>query len=468
MSSYGAKRRIYPLVGYNPEVVAVAFGKCSRTPDPFDVTIKDLDADKSRRFHEKWIIGYGHSSVAEHAVLSMAIENVSILATKVIEDNRLASYTEKSTRYQQFDKNHYYRPKNILASPLGKLYKETGDYLFDTYEKIVAKMFEFIEKKYPKDEELEEKAYRAKTKNKVFDNCRYMLPIATQTNLGMTVNARQLEYAIIKMLSHPLEEVRQIGKEIKKASFKVTPTLIQYADYNDFIADSNKVLMNLSKKYLKNHATRSGKNDKSQKPVILVKYDKDAENRIIASLLYRHTTLHYGAVEKMVKKLNKKTKEEIIDKTLSKLKKYDRPPRELENTSYIFDILMDYGAFRDVQRHRICTQINQMVTIEHGYSTPDEIVEAGYKKDYESLMEKAAEAFLKISKKYPYEAQYLVPLGYKKRTLMTFNLRELYHFIRLRTAPNGHISYRRIAQEIYKEIKKVHPILAKYIMVDLS
>lgn len=460
-----SKRRIYPLVGYSPEVVAVAFGKCSRSPEPFDKIAQELDTDKSRRFHEKWIVGYGHSSVAEHAILSLAFENVSILATKVIEDNRLASYTEKSTRYQKFDKEHYYKPSKLMKSNLGKLYKEICDFYFDTYDKIVPKMHDFLQKKYPKDKETEEKIYQTKIKNKVFDNCRYMLPIATQTNLGMTVNARELAYAIVKLLSHPLEEIQQIGKEVKKTALKIVPTLIKYADYNEYIYQTAKSLSKLSKKYLKKSATAYATADK---PVVLVKYDKDAEERLLTALLYKFSTLPYFKIQSVIKKMNQRDKEKIIDESLNKMERHDHPPREFEHTYYTFDILMDYGAFRDIQRHRICTQTNQYITTKHGYSTPEEIIEAGFSQDYDNLMEKAALAFDKISKRFPLAAQYLVPLAYKKRTLITWNLRELYHFIKLRSGPTGHLSYRKIAQEVYKEVKKVHPLLSRYIMVNLE
>lgn len=459
---YGAKRRVYTLSGYNPEIVAVTFGKCSRAPESFDVIIKELDAEKSSKFHERWIIGYGHKSVAEHAILSLALENVSIIATKVIEDNRLASYTEKSTRYQKFDKNRYYKPPKLMASDLGKLYEDTVDFYFDTYDKIVPEMFKFLENKYPKEKGVEEKAYQSKIRNKVFDNCRYMLPVATQTNLGMTVNARQLEYAITKMLSHPLEELQQIGEEIKKASLKVIPTLVKFAQKDEYIFETAKNLSKLSNKML------SKVEIQKEQPVTLVKFDRDAEEKVLTALLYKYSNLPYAKVLTTVRKMSKKDKEKLIDTTLQKMTRKDQPPRELEHAYYTFDILMDYGAFRDIQRHRMTSQTNQFATTAHGYSTPDEIVEAGFKAQYDSVMEKADKTFNKISRRFPIAAQYCVPLAYKKRTLFTMNLREVYHFVKLRTGPAGHISYRRIAQEVYRQVKKVHPLLAKYIIVNLD
>ena len=140
--------RIYTLENLPPEIRAVTFAKCSRSPEPFDVIAKELTEEQSTKFHEKWVVGYGHSSVAEHAFLSIAMENVSILATKVIEDNRLASYTEKSTRYQIFNKDTYYKPDNVMESDLRKLYEETGDFLLDTYTSLFDKTIKFCEEKF--------------------------------------------------------------------------------------------------------------------------------------------------------------------------------------------------------------------------------------------------------------------------------------------------------------------------------
>jgi len=163
--------------------------------------------------------------------------------------------------------------------------------------------------------------------------------------------------------------------------------------------------------------------------------------------------------------MNQEEKEEIVDSALKRLGKFDRPLRELEHINYTFDILIDYGAFRDIQRHRMCTQTNQLVTTKHGYEIPDEIEEAGLKDYYVECMQKSQEAFEKIYNDYPNEAQYVVSMAFRKKVLFTWNLRELHHFIKLRTGPTGHISYRRMAYLVWEEIEKVHPFLAKYIDV---
>jgi thymidylate synthase ThyX len=453
------KREIYALEDLSPEVKAVTFAKCSRSPESFREIARELTEEASSKFHEKWVVGYGHSSVAEHAVLSLALENISILATKVVEDCRLASYTEKSTRYQVFDRDKYYKPKKIISSEFVKLYEETANYLFDTYTDLVPKFIEFFKTKNPRSNKTPEKLYEMTCKAQACDIIRYLLPTATLTNLGMTINARNLEYAISKFLSHPLDEIKEIGKELKEASLKIIPTLIKYADYNKYIDKTHEAMEKLSKKIL----NFSEADDKDA--VTLVDYDKEAEDKLTAFLLYRFSKYPYRKIWQKVKKLNQKEKEKIIDEALKRKGEYDRPLRELEHVYYTFDILVDYGAFRDIQRHRMCTQTNQDATCEHGYAMPYEFQEVGARDQFIKCMERAKEAYDQIFKKFPKEAQYIVPLAFKKRVLITWNLRELFHFIPLRSSPKGHISYRVVAQKIFDEIEKVHPGLARYIKV---
>ncbi len=450
--------RVYTLNGLPPEVVAVAFAKSSRSPEAFDKIAKELTDESSSRFHEKWVVGYGHSSVAEHAVLSMAMENVSMLATKVIEDNRLASYTEKSTRYQVFDKTKYHKPRNLMSSDLGKIYEETADHIFDKYQELIDRIIPFLEKKYPKGE-TPDKLYEIQIKNRALDNIRYMLPISTQTNLGMTANARCLEHAAIKLLSHPLLEMQDIGKAIKEAAVRVTPTLIKYVEQNEYIMGTQRSLNETKIDLPKVEPV-------DQNIITLEEYDEDAVEKVIAGIIYRSCHNSYKEIKDYVKKMSEGDKVAILDKVFENLRKFDTPIRELEHTFYTFDILMDYGAFRDIQRHRMVTQTNQDMTIAHGFSIPPEVVEAGLEDDYMKVMVKAAQTYQLIHKKFPDEAAYIIPMGYRKRLLFKCNLREAYHFIRLRSGKMGHTSYRRIAQQMYDLRKEKHPLLGKYLVVD--
>ncbi|MFH0814551.1 MAG: FAD-dependent thymidylate synthase [Candidatus Falkowbacteria bacterium] len=455
--------RVYHLNNLEPEIRAVTFAKCSRSALAFDEIAKELTAEKASEFHEKWVVGYGHSSVAEHAVLSLALENVSILATKIIEDNRLASYTEKSSRYQIFDYDKLYKPKKLMESTHRETFENAINKLMSTYLQIAPAMKNFLT---PRTDQ-------AALKGRICDNIRYLLPVATTTNLGMTINARNLEHAIRKMLSHPLDEAREIGAELKKIGSTICPTLIKYADYNKYLAETPINLAKEVKTIFGNapaspasSADRSaGRQPEKSEDVELVEYDKDAVDKILAAILYRFSNYPYKQAAERAKLLTMEQREQLLEKFHANMEKFDWPLRELEHVFYTFDITMDYGAFRDIQRHRICTQTNQLLTADLGFSTPPEIIEAGLQKEYLEAITVAEDAWQKIARDFPEEAQYVLPLACRKRTLITANLREMHHFIKLRSGKLGHFSYRQIAQKCFEKIKAVHPELAQYIRV---
>ena len=456
------KLRVYTLNDLPPEVRAVTFAKCSRSPEPFDEIAQELTEEKSAEFHEKWVVGYGHSSVAEHAILSVALENVSILATKIIEDARLASYTEKSTRYQIFTRETVYYPEVIQNSEFKDDYTKVINLIFDTYEKLEKPMRQFIEKKYPQEKDQPDTLYNNICKSRTCDNIRYLLPTSTLTNLGMTANARVFEHVITKLMSSPLQEFQDIGKSIKEAAQKEVPTLVKYTETSDYLKETVTSLLEKAKQ-----VTAEMKQVENER-VRLVDYDKNGEDKIITALLYRFSNYSYKELLKKVKSMNEKEKQDLLKTSLEKRGKFDSPLREFEHALYTFDILMDYGAFRDVQRHRMCTQTNPLLTAEYGYEIPDEIVEAGFEKEYKNVTDTAAEVWQKMSEKYPNEAQYLLPLAFRKRLLVSMNLREVFYFIGLRSGKKGHISYRRIAQECWRQIKEVHPFIAEFINVEMD
>jgi len=448
--------RVYTLKNLTPEERAVVFAKCSRSSKSFDEIAKELREGEASEFHKKWVIGFGHESIAEHAVLNLAIENVSILATKVIEDARLASFTEKSTRYQVFNRERYYKPRKIMESEFRDVYEETCDFIMDTYNKLIPKMIEFMKNKYPKKQQENERFYEVKIKNKALDVLRYMLPVSILTNLGMTVNARELRNVIKKLKSHSLEEMKEIGKAIENASRKELPTLSTDIKEDSYLKEVSQKLESFAKE-------RINVSEEREK-VKLVEYDKDALNKVLTSLLYRFSNGSYEEIKEKVRVMTEEEKEKIIDMAFSNFKRFDKTLRELEHVYYTFDILIDYGAFRDIQRHRMCTQTNQELTPYYGYDIPEEIIEAGFKNEFVECMEKAKEAYEKI-KHLGKEAQYVLPLAYRKRVLFTMNLREIFYFVKLRSSKAGHKSYREVAQKIYELVKEKHPLLAKYMFV---
>lgn len=426
----------------------------------------DHAVTKAISFMDKWVLGYGHSSVAEGAVVGFGLEGVSILATKVIEDNRLASYIEKSTRYVSFGRDSFFIPDKLKKSKHAKEVEEFINLLFQTYMDLHEPVLDYIKKASPLASGQNENAWERSCKARRFDAIRYILPTCTMTSLGWTLNARQLAYAISKLLSHPLDEMKQIGLQLKEEGKKVLPSLLKYADENEFLVETE----NDMQKHVHSLLVDSPSTSEKQPAVALVESIESADNILIASIIYRYSDCSYNLAKKKAKQMSIQEKEKLYDSFIAKRGEFDPFHREFEHASVTFDILMDYGAFRDIQRHRICTQTNPLLTTANSYDIPDDIKGAGsfVLDKYKSVMEKAIVLYNKLSEDDKYNSQYIIPLAFRKRVLITMDLREAFYFIKLRSTPQGHISYRKIARAMYDLLKERYPLLTKYFVCDLS
>ncbi len=434
-----------------PEVIAVAFAKTSRSPRPFREIAAELTEEQSSEFHEKWVLGYGHASVAEHAVLHLALENLSRLAIECLESNRLCSYTEKSTRYQIFDT--FYVPPAIAASSHAERYVATCRHLFQTYQGSLEPVRRVIEDWYPRRQDESDRAYTSRIRSKYVDVCRFLLPCATLANVGMTANARALEHAISKMLSHPLEEVRAIGAEVKLAAQAEVPTLVKYADPSRYLTETAMALETLAGPATSTDTTS----------VRLVHYDRDAEARVVAACLFRHGREAYAEAWARAVAMSPAERRAAIEQALGRLDRHDAPVRELEHTTYTFDIVCDQGAYFDLKRHRMMTQSPQPPTVELGYAIPRAVDEAGFGERYREAIDQATEAYRAVAGDFPREAAYLVTNAHNRRFLAAMNLRELYSLVPLRAREAGHFSYRRVALLIYEAVRAVHPALVAHV-----
>ena len=449
------EREIYLLSprSLSPETIAVAFAKTSRSPESFRAIAAELSDEKSAQFHEKWVVGYGHASVAEHAVLHIAFENVSRLAIESIEGNRLASYTEKSTRYQKWGLDDFTIPPELEGHPLCEEYVDIIRLLFKTYADSLEPVRRLVLERFPRRENEKEEAWDRRVRSKYVDVCRFLLPAASLANVGMTANARVLENTIRKMLSHELGEVRQIGERVKEVALGETPTLVKYADAVPYLMETSKEIRALE-------IRNSGAGDTDW--CSLIDYDKDGEQKVLAAALYRFGEMSYANALTYIESLDEQGKENLAASLLARLGKYDVPLRELEYSTYIFDLVMDQGAYAEFKRHRMMTQTPQKLTTRLGYTLPRLVTEADFESQYESAMESAAKMYEKLYREDPNVAQYVVPNGFNRRVLAQFNLREAYAFCQLRSAANAHFSIRRIAQRIHEEMARVHPLLTKY------
>ena len=452
-------RRIYLLSpkDLSPETIAVTFAKTSRSPQPFDEIAAELSDDKTARFHEKWVVGYGHSSIAEHAILHIALENVSRLAIETIEGNRLASYTEKSTRYQLWERDAFFIPDELRKHQLQDRFINTCQALFKTYKDCLPKVKTWLRSRNAREKTESEKSYERRLQSAAVDICRFLLPAASLANVGVTINARALEYAICKMLSSPLEEVRAIGACLREVALSETPTLIKYASCNAY-------LINLRKK-LQTYNIRT-QHEVSENDLNLIDWDKTGQEKVLAALLYRFDRkMNFRGCLDHVQALSIEKKESLIKAVMSDRGKFDQPLREFEYAQMTFDAIMDQGAYFEFKRHRMMTQTAQPLTANLGFTVPKGIVASGCEKTYIEVMGQAVDLYRQIAAWNPDVASYIIPNGFNRRVLFTLNLRQAYHFCRLRAAPTAHFSIRRVAQQIAETIKQIYPLLGTYLDV---
>jgi thymidylate synthase ThyX len=452
------RRDIYLLSpkALSPETIAVAFAKTSRSPEAFRDIAAELSDEKSAQFHEKWVVGYGHASVAEHAVLHIAVENVSRLAIECLESNRLASYTEKSTRYQLWDLTHFYTPAIVAASPLAERYRQTMMALFDAYSRSLEPVRELMQQQFPRRDGESAARWDGRIRSKYVDNCRFFLPAAALANVGVTANARVLESAIRKLLSHPLAEAREIGAEVKRVAQGEVPTLVKYADAVPYQASTAQALTEAARALPAPSGADAGA------PVVLADYDPAAEDKFLAACLYRYGGRSLAQCRAAVADLAPAERQDLAQRALGSLDKYDVPLRELEHVTYTFDAIMDQGGYFEIKRHRMLTQSPQRLTCDLGYAVPRAFELAGVRAEYEAAMRAVAQAYQALAADFPEEASYVVPNGFNRRVLMTLNLREAFHLCELRGTATAHFSVRRTAGQIYALIAQVHPLLAGF------
>jgi thymidylate synthase ThyX len=451
-------RQVYLLDPHQltPETIAVTFAKTSRSPQSFQEIADELTDEKSAEFHEKWVVGYGHASVAEHAVLHIAVENVSRLAVECLESNRLASYTEKSTRYQKWNEDSFYIPKELDDQPaLKENYIKTNHLLFKSYLESLPIVREEIGKRNPRRPEESESAWERRIRSDYVDVCRFLLPASALANVGMTINARALEHAIRKMLSHPLDEVQTMGKEIKQVSKNNVPTLVKYADSvphwikvaNSFHFEAENILIQ----------------EDNSNWCKLVHYDQDAVKLVLAGLLVKNSVVSFDQTYRYLQQLDQSHLENLVKQVVEDIERFDIPARELEYATFTFEVLIDQGAYFEIKRHRMMTQTVQPISTLLGYAVPRCIVDAGFEFEYHKAMQSAHKTFTQIAEWNPHVAGYLVPNGYNRRLLLRANIRSLDHLINLRSAQNAHFSVRRLAQRLSEEIQLINPLLSYWI-----
>ena len=493
----GPKIEVFAVHGVEPEVQAYAMAKYSRSALSMKESLKQISEQKAEQFLNTFYFQYGHRSIADLAHIALAIERLSILAAIAVVDEQRWDGQERSTRYQDFKKSGYHVPAFGDAAA-DQLYRETIDLYFAEYEAFSQAMFEHLRGLTPRPDDMKPADYERTLKARAFDLSRYLLPLATNTSLGQIVNARTLETQISRLLAHTHPEVRHLGELLKQAArepaynvssegarqlveeirkldaalgqraselllkeVKAAPTLVKYAEPDQYELERRRELRDVAADLLKGLAPAA------TKAVELCDYDP-FEVELAATLLYPHCHHSYRQISSMVDSLPEPRRREIIDLGVRHRGKHDELPREFAGGQRIrFDILMDIGGFRDMHRHRRCVQIMQGFTTQHGFDTPEDIIEAGLDLRYKNTMQRATEVCAQLSKGGDSDAlaQYVIPLGYRKRTLFKMDFAEAVYISELRTGVAGHFSYRNIAWQMYEAVARRYPALAKYFRV---
>ncbi len=442
---------------------------------------------KARAFFERVLVGYGDDSVAQLGGAHIACENISNVAAKLLEDARIGiAPLEKSTRYVRFDQKDaagnylFYREPKIMASRHRDAYLEVMNLLFETYSKQMEPMLDHVSKSLPieqlevrdpvsgkglsygdaaKDERLRrwaQTAYRATVRAQACDVLRSYLPAATLTNVGMFGVGQAFEYLLSKFYSHELSEIGELAGAMHGELNQLIPSFVKRAQLNEYLVSTTAAAKARTAQFAPAEPVATSE------PVMLIDYDSQAEEKVIAAILYGHARQPLAQLREIAAAMSKEQRQQILSETFAvRRHRRDKLSRAFENVYYSFDILGNLGLYRDLQRHRILTQERQEFTTVHGYDTPPEIIEAGFTSDFVRCMQRAADLYEQIYRDLPSEAQYVVPFAYKIRWYMKMNLREALHMCELRTMPQGHPDYRFICQEMWRKIQSVHPALAE-------
>ena len=458
-------------------------------------------------FYNKVLLDYGDDSVAELGTVQCALEWVSNIAAQKLEDHRIGfSFLEKSSRYVAFDKKingnyKYYRDKKIMTSSYADNFIQSCNLAFEIYSKNIIPMQNYLKEKIPIDDlyfynsdiqnestfnslkssidiENAKKIYLSTIKAKTLDILRNLLPSSTLTNVAITGNGRAFEYLLFNMFSSGLYELQDLGNNLFEELEKYIQPFIKrskdkysiaYREYLTKTKDSINQFLNSEFQSKEN----DNNNIINSNSVNLLSFipNKDAEIKLASSILHQYckdTTMTF--LLDFVNSISDEKRHEIIRLyTQFRQNRRHRPGRAFESIDYSFELLTNYGTFRDLHRHRIMTISRQLLSTKYGFDIPEEILGLGIEKDYKDCMYFSNDVYNIISKKMLDEAQYVVNFAYRYPYFMKMNLREACHLIELRTTPQGHPDYRRVCQKLYSLIKKVNPVISEGIkFVDMN
>jgi len=414
---------------------------------------------RAEELYDKVFFEYGDDSVAQLGGVHLACEQASNLLTKILEWGRLMAYLEQSTRYIAYDariggRYRYHRDPDVLMSSLGTRYVGDMDRMFDTYAELLSPLQEHFRTTHPKDEADSDFVYRQAIRAKAFDALRGLLPAASLSNVGIYGTGQGYEMLLLRMRAHPLPEARAYADLMLNELRKVIPSFLKRVDladrggaWSDYFAGNQHAMADVAARLLP-----SAEPDDAP-TVTLVDFDPDAEIKLVTAALYSVSTLPEAQIERRVREMTLDERVEVLRAYAGdRSNRRHKPGRALERSSYRFDILSDYGAFRDLQRHRMLTIEWQRLTPDHDYVRPDAVDLAGCRSVFDESMSRSASLYHALAERFPEQASYAVALAYRVRYVMQMNAREAMHLIELRTTPQGHPAYRLVGQEMHRLI----------------
>lgn len=419
-----------------------------------------VNLDRAESLYERVFTEFGDDSVAQLGGAHLAVEQASNVLTKILERGRLASYLEQSTRYIFYDRRlgdryRYAMPPEIAASRHHGEYVETMERLFRTYADLVSRLVPYYETLYPREEGDSKLVWTSSVRAKACDDVRGLLPAATTSNVGIFASGQAFEMMLVRMQAHPLAEARHYAALILAELRKVIPSFMRRVDIPDRGGAWSRYLSQTAE------ATQLIADGIEEEPeprpeVTLVSWDPDAEHKIVAAALYASTALPDDQLVRIARDMDPETRAEVFRAYVGKrINRRHRPGRGMERTDYRFDILCDYGIFRDLQRHRILSIDWQRLSPRHGYVTPAAISDIGATASWSEAMERTARLHAVVAADLGDDvAQYVVPFAYKIRFYLHLNAREAFHLLELRTGRGGHPGYRRVCQEMHRLIRE--------------
>jgi len=447
-----------------PEEVAVALAKTSRSPLPFRQNAGLLTKEKASTFHDKYVLGYGHASVAELATGHACVENISMLCAKALEDGRLGSYVEASTRYQPWGPTSFIVPDELddTLHGLREAYIDHCMGLFALYQETLDDLMAAFAGEATRSPDMSEALYAANLRAKALDVARGILPASATTMVGYVANARTVEHSVSKLLSHDLAEARALGLGLKTTFQSQLPTLVKYVAPKTYPVAYRETMAAIAASVI----AFERQVQHADSPAVELLGAWPPEQRIVAQALYPYVNVDHNRLLFAIARLNETQFSAIWNAIFESRGERDGAPRALELYPHTFDLTLDFGTWRDLQRHRMCLHVEQPLDPYLGFHLP----EAAGRYD---LTERWANAMLGVQALYEnieaqcgrLVAQYCVPMCYNKRAILACNLRELYSLVELRTKPGGHLNYRIAATLMAQAVGERWPRLVERMRV---